>query len=341
MTSAPCSRRQEKPAYDKFLADLAKKFKYTGGGPIDHFLGYGITRDRKAHTLKIDQYAFIDTVLQEHAKHDTGDASVPVHIPHKSDVRLGIQLCPGDDAEGRKEKAIMKTKPFREVVGSLLWLMRGTRPDLAYVVGMLGRVMHNPGLAHWAAALQALGYVRTTRQLALTYSRSGVPMDCSVDADWLPNYGTEFDNWKSTSGYHVNNANAAVTWRSKRQDVIATSTPHAECLAAYEVIRDVILMRGLKADMGHEETKPTVLQEDNQTLVRTSLNESGTDRIKHWDYKVHWIRQCVADGIVTFAWVNSADQMSDTATKPLTSPGIREAARPQHGNRSRQIQGPH
>jgi transposase InsO family protein len=313
---------QEKPAYDKFLADLAKKFKYTGGGPIDHFLGYGITRDRKAHTLKIDQYAFIDTVLQEHAKHDTGDASVPVHIPHKSDVRLGIQLCPGDDAEGRKEKAIMKTKPFREVVGSLLWLMRGTRPDLAYVVGMLGRVMHNPGLAHWAAALQALAYVRTTQQLALTYSRSGVPMDCSVDADWLPNYGTEFDNWKSTSGYHVYNANAAVTWRSKRQDVIATSTPHAECLAAYEVIRDVILMRGLKADMGHEETKPTVLQEDNQTLVRTSLNQSGTDRIKHWDYKVHWIRQCVADGIVTFAWVNSTDQMSDTATKPLPRPAF-------------------
>ena len=147
-------------------------------------------------------------------------------------------------------------------------------------------------------------------------------MDCSVDADWLPNYGTEFDNWKSTSGYHVYNANAAVTWRSKRQDVIATSTPHAECLAAYEVIRDVILMRGLKADMGHEEPKPTVLQEDNQTLVRTSLNESGTDRIKHWDYKVHWIRQCVADGIVTFAWVNSADQMSDTATKPLPRPAF-------------------
>jgi len=313
---------QEKPAYDKFLVDLAKKFKYTGGGPIDHFLGYGITRDRKQHTLKIDQYAFIDTVLQEHAKHDTGDASVPVHIPHKSDVRLGIQLCPGDDAEGRKEKAVMKTKPFREVVGSLLWLMRGTRPDLAYVVGMLGRVMHNPGLAHWAAALQALAYVRYTKQLALTYSRSGVPMDCSVDADWLPNYGTEFDNWKSTSGYHVYNANAAVTWRSKRQDVIATSTPHAECLAAYEVIRDVILMRGLKADMGHEETKPTVLQEDNQTLVRTSLNQSGTDRIKHWDYKVHWIRQCVADGIITFAWVNSTDQMSDTATKPLPRPAF-------------------
>ena len=99
---------------------------------------------------------------------------------------------------------------------------------------------------------------------------SGGKLVADVDADWLPNYGTEFDNWKSTSGYHVNNANAAVTWRSKRQDVIATSTPHAECLAAYEVIRDVILMRGLKADMGHEEPHPTVLQEDNQTLVRTS-----------------------------------------------------------------------
>ena len=52
-------------------------------------------------------------MLKEHATHDAGsDADVDVHIPHKSDVRLGIQLCPGDDAEGLKERAAVKTKPF-------------------------------------------------------------------------------------------------------------------------------------------------------------------------------------------------------------------------------------
>jgi len=111
---------------------------------------------------------------------------------------------------------------------------------------------------------------------------------------------------------------------SKRQDVIATSTAHAETLAAYDCMRDILKLRGLKRDLGFPDCGPTVMQEDNQTVVRTVLNAGSSSAIKHWCSKIHWIRQCVDEKRVSFAWVKSADQMSDCATKPLPKPAFIE-----------------
>ena len=231
---------------------------------------------------------------------------------------LGHNLCPDESPDGMRERAYMQRKPYRELVGSLLWLQRGSRSDLSFVVGALGRVMHNPSRTHWAAAVLAMRYVRTTRNLRLTYSAQRDAALCiSADADFLPNYGDAYANWKSTTGFHAYLAGAAISWVSRRQDVIATSTPHAECIAAYDAVRTAVHLRGLLSDFGYAQQAPTVVDEDNQSLVRISLNDGVADRIKHWDYKVHWLRERVNNNDITFAWVNSADQMSDTATKPL------------------------
>ena len=54
------------------------------------------------------------------------------------------------------------------------------------------------------------------------------------------------------------------------------------------------------SDFGYKQTEPTVVDEDNQSLVRIMLNDGVTDRIKHWDYKVHWLRERVNNNDVTF-----------------------------------------
>ena len=71
------------------------------------------------------------------------------------------------------------------------------------------------------------------------------------------------------------------------------------------------------------QSEPTILEEDNQSLIRITLN-SGIDseRTKHWDYKVHWLREKVQRGDITFAWVASADQMADSFTKALPRPAF-------------------
>ena len=301
--------------YKQFLTDLGKDFKFTGGGDLDHFLGYGITRDRAAKKLYLNQHAFIDRLL---AMYDSDEFMPDSYVPALTGNILGHNLCPDDSPAGLREREYMQRKQYRALVGSLLWLQRGSRPDLSFVVGALGRVMHNPSRVHWAAAVLAMRYVRTTRNLQLTYSaQPSAALSISVDADFLPNYGDAYANWKSTTGFHAYLGGAAVSWVSRRQDVIATSTPHSECLAAYDAVRTAVHLRGLMSDFGYKQTEPTVVDEDNQSLVRIMLNDGVTDRIKHWDYKVHWLRERVNNNDVTFAWVNSADQMSDTATKPL------------------------
>ena len=65
-----------------------------------------------------------------------------------------MNLRPPPGPEGDDERECMRTRTFRAVIGSLLWLSRGSRPDLAWITGMLSRVLHNPGRLHWFAQLE-------------------------------------------------------------------------------------------------------------------------------------------------------------------------------------------
>ena len=211
--------------YQKFMADLAKDFKYTGGDDVDFFLGFRITRDRKKHTVSMDQTAFIQKAVAHHGLTNAH----PVDTPVVAGLQLGQVLCDPLDF------TVDRTK-YRERVGSLLWAARGTRPDIAFGVHMLSRAMHAPSPAHWDASTRMLAYLKATDTQGLTYQRcqGGDVLVGSVDADWLPKYGNDMCNMKSTTGFVFYLGGAAITWRSRRQSTFATSTAHSECNAAYE-----------------------------------------------------------------------------------------------------------
>ena len=76
--------------------------------------------------------------------------------------------CLKNDLE-RKE---MESIPYASVVGSLLYAQTSTRPDISFVVGMLGRYQSNPRLNHWKAAKKVFRYLQGTKVYMLTYNRS-------------------------------------------------------------------------------------------------------------------------------------------------------------------------
>ena len=302
------------------MSDLAKDFKFTGGDDISHFLGYGITRDRQAKTLVLEQFAFVDALLKQYGMADQHTGKVtPARVPCRETTsgHIGINMCPPDGEQGEEERQFMKNKPFRAVVGSLMWLMRGSRPDLAFVCNKPTRVMHNPGRAHWDAAMHCLDYVAGTRTSAITYTQTlqGDILTCAVDADWLPRYGHEYDNYKSNTGWLFYYGNAAITWYSKKQATLATSTPEAECNAGFDAAKECVKLRHILEDMKIPQLKPTIMQEDNQAVIRMSLNSSEAERTEHWDFKIHYIRTCVQNFVLSFAYVSTKDQMADGNTK--------------------------
>ena len=120
---------------------------------------------------------------------------------------------------------------YSSLVGILMYAQVCTRPDIAFVVGMLGRYLSNPGSQHWKAAKKVLRYLQGTKDLMLTYRRTNI-LDVVgfCDAD----FSGCIDDKKSTTGYIFMMAGGAVSWKSVKQTLTASSTMKVEYVACYE-----------------------------------------------------------------------------------------------------------
>jgi hypothetical protein len=182
---------------------------------------------------------------------------------------------------------------------------------------------HAPGRKHWNASSEALRWLATNSDARLVFQRTGEPLYYYVDSDFLPNYGTGFDNRRSTTGYCAFIAGACIHHVSRRQTTVATSTAHAEYLAAFDCGRDAIRMRTILADIGLPQQGPTTLFEDNATCIKMSDASASTPRMQHLDARYHWLReQVVVDGTLRMVYCKSGDMVADALTKPLTDPEV-------------------
>ena len=135
----------------------------------------------------------------------------------------------------------MSRVPYASAVGSLMYAMVCTRPDIAHVVGVLSRFMSNPGEEHWTAVKRVFRYLRGTSDYGLCYQgRLGLERVLDVrgfvDADWAG----DLDQRISTSGYVFSLFGGAVSWMSKRQFVMALSTTEAEYIAATHASKEAV-----------------------------------------------------------------------------------------------------
>lgn len=122
-------------------------------------------------------------------------------------------------------------------MGCLLYLSNTTRPDLSYSAGLLSRHMHAPKMAHWKAAKGVLRYLKGTKELGICYEKGGDPkLSAYSDSDW----GQEKPERKSISGHVFLFAKGAVSWRSKKQSVVAQSTVEAQYIALSFAIREAM-----------------------------------------------------------------------------------------------------
>ncbi|XP_034684099.1 secreted RxLR effector protein 161-like [Vitis riparia] len=134
----------------------------------------------------------------------------------------------------------MQKIPYASVVGSLMYAQVCTRPDIAYIVGMLGRYLSNPGMDHWRAAKRVMRYLQRTKEYMLTYRRlDQLEFIGYSDSDFA---GCQ-DSRRSTSGYIYLLAGGAISWRSAKQTLVTSSTMEAEFVACYEASNQGIWLR--------------------------------------------------------------------------------------------------
>ncbi|XP_073046149.1 secreted RxLR effector protein 161-like [Primulina eburnea] len=121
----------------------------------------------------------------------------------------------------------MSQLEYSRVIGSLMYLMSCTRPDIAYAVNKLSRFTSNPGVEHWKAIIRLLRYLRYTRDHGLHYTRYPAVIEGYSDANWI----SDMKDSKSTSGFVFPLGGAAIALKSSKQIVIARSTMESEFIA--------------------------------------------------------------------------------------------------------------
>ena len=163
-------------------------------------------------------------------------------------------------------------------------------------------------------------YLCTSADPRIVYKRTGKPLYYYVDSDFLPNYGTGMDNRRSTTGYCAFLAGACVNHCSRRQTTLATSTAHAEYLAAFECGRDALRLRVLLADMGLPQAGATTIFEDNEICIRMSETKASTPRMQYLDARYHWLREAVVHAkTIRLVHCSTTEMVADVLTKPLGS----------------------
>ena len=153
----------------------------------------------------------------------------------------------------------MKNVPYQSAVGSLMYAMVATRPDIAFAVGNVSQFMANPGKAHWGAVKHIFRYLRGTTNDGLEFSGSnGGQLSKLVgysDADWAGN----LDDRRSTTGYTFILGGASISWSSKRQPTVALSTTEAEYMASTQTTKEAVWLCKFLGDLGYKQSSPTAI----------------------------------------------------------------------------------
>ena len=213
-----------------------------------------------------------------------------------SSPRHGINLFKEQCPKTPQEEEDMRRIPYASTVGSLMYAMLCTRPDICYAVGIVIRYQSNPGMGHWIAVKHILKYLKRTRDYMLVYSGGDLNPIGYTDSD----FQLDKDNRKSISKSIFTLGGGAVVWRSIKQSIIADSTMEVEYIAACEAAKESVWLKKLYIDLEvvPNMEKPLVLYRDNSGAVSNSKEPRSHKRGKHIERKYNLIREIVHTGDV-------------------------------------------
>uniref|UniRef100_A0A2N9IYY0 Integrase catalytic domain-containing protein n=1 Tax=Fagus sylvatica TaxID=28930 RepID=A0A2N9IYY0_FAGSY len=170
------------------------------------------------------------------------------------------------------------------------------------------------GLFHYAAVLRILRYLKGTLFHGLHFSsQSSLTLQAYSDADWA---GDPTDR-RSTTGYCFLLGNSLISWRSKKQSVVARSSTEAEYRALADTTAELLWLRWLLQDLGIDCSTAVPIHCDNRSAIQIAHNDVFHERTKHIEIDCHFVRHHLLQGTLQLHSVSSQDQLADIFTKPM------------------------
>ena len=328
---------------------LYSKYRMSDLGPVQQFLGLQVVRDRQARAIHLNQAPYIEALLKRFQMDNCIGISTPMDPNCQFEAALPGYTAPRDHL-----------LEYQQVIGSIMYAMLGTRPDLAFTISTLSKYCSNPTPEHAIAAKRTLRYLRKTINVGITFrgqenpaiaeavagtSPTSTGITGFTDSDWAG----DIDSRKSTSGYVFLLYGGAISWKSTKQSVVATSSTEAEYIACSEAAKEALWIRRLHAEIKgttlpgledryqHETDiqdqiralritlppttipyqNPQIILADNQGAIKLSKNPQHHNRTKHIDVRYHFIRKCSQDRLIELAYIPTTEMVADILTKAL------------------------
>jgi hypothetical protein len=240
----------------------------------------------------------------------------PINTP--MEVRGDRELY-GPPKEG--EPLLRESATYFSAIGALMWLSNRTRPDISFAVNVLARYTSRPTERHWSGVKRIFRYLKKTSDYGLLYQKTDTwKIEGYADAGFKSDPVTA----RSQGGHVFIAGNAAVSWKSKKQTRVATSTAHAELLALYEGGREAAWLWRLETFIEKStgliggKVPPIVIHEDNEACITQVQKEfMRTDATKHIDPMHHsWLQQ-EQGTTIQIRPVRSMENTADIFTKAL------------------------
>ncbi|KAJ9561687.1 hypothetical protein OSB04_006847 [Centaurea solstitialis] len=280
----------------KFETVMTEEFKMSMMGEINFFLGLQVRQFSDG--IFINQSKYIFDLLK---KYDMSGC-------HSIGTPMATGNSIGPDHEGKD----VDLRNYRSMVGSLMYLT-ASRPDIMFATCVCARYQAKPKESHLAAVKRIFRYLKGTPYYGIWYPKGlGFELQAYTDADYG---GCNMDR-KSTSGHLQFLGNKLVSWASKKQHCVSTSTAESEYVAAASCCSQVLWMQSQLRDCGLEYKKIPIYC-DSKSAIAISANPVQHSKTKHIDIRYHFLKDNVEKENIELYFVNTEYQLADLFTKAL------------------------
>lgn len=273
---------------------LLKSFDVTWTEELEQIVGIKISRSSKG--IFLSQPTLISSILN-----NCGFPTSRVSKPMIANLRLDTGS--GTAVDGSR---------YLSILGSLSYLAIGTRPDIAFAVNYLARFSSRPEDVHWLALKHLLRYISGTKfdGILFTGRHEDDTLITYCDANW----GGEYS--RSTHGFIVLLFGNTISWASRRQSCVATSTFHAEYMALGVAPRESVWIQNLLMDV-FQSRFVTTIRCDNTAAIKVAYDVHLTKQSHHVSREFHFVNEQIHDGHLKVDWIDSPRQKADILTKAL------------------------
>ena len=290
---------KEQAIWDKFINELISKYPVKDMGTVKRFVGMQISHQGDRGSLILSQEPAMDEMLNHFGMTDCNTRDTPMLSNLKIESTGGV--------ENKTDK------PYRSLIGSLLYPTQWTRPDLSFSVGMLSRFNNNPSEYHWKLAMDVLRYVKLTKSYRIKYTKATELCHYAhADSEWLG----DTNDCKFTYGFITFLDNNLLHWKSKRSGGVAGSTTAAELESAYMALTHMLWERDLFRSLGIQ-TSAMKIYNDNMALVKILNGDKMLDRTKYMAVKIEFIREYIKKNQLEVIHISNTQMKADIFTKSL------------------------